>query len=242
LNIDAPELVREIHLDYLREGADIIISNNFFTSRSKLERIGAGDDWERYARAGARIAIEARDAVNKESYVAAGIAPPSDADIAVEFREEARVLADEGVDVLLPEFMGAVDECVAAVEACATAGLPVVLGIRRITEQGMMQYDETFDELIAALDGAPVDAILLMCCAPAHVSLGLRNLREAFDGPIGTYPHPPRWGQEDNWQLEEDVRQFADYGPEWLALGSQIVGGCCGTRPEHIAALAPLVK
>ena len=75
-NIDAPEVVRQVHGDYLRAGADIIISNNFWTSPTRMEPIGLGDRWEEYARAAGENAIEARNAVNPEAYVAGGMAPP----------------------------------------------------------------------------------------------------------------------------------------------------------------------
>lgn len=243
LNLDAPDIVRGVHQDYLRAGAEVIISNNFFTSRSKLARIGAGDDWETYARAGARLAIEARDAVNPEAYVAGGFAPPAEADIRTEFHEEAALLAEEGVDFLLPEYLGAIDECVAAAEACADAGLPVVLGIRHITPEGNMQYDETFADLITALGDRPFAGILLMCSDPANIAAGLKNLRAAYAGPIGAYPHPPGWlGGANDARQDEDVQQFVGFADEWLALGAQVVGGCCGSSPAHIAGVAPHVK
>ena len=236
-NIDAPEIVRSIHEDYLRLGADIVISNTFWTSRPPLERIGLADEWERYTRAAGEIALAARDAVNPEAYVAGGIAPPPDGDIRQEFREQARVLADVGVDFMLPEYVGAIDEAVAAVEACATAGLPVFLGLRWISSTGTMQYLEPFEDLIRALDGLPVDAILLMCSNPAHVSTGLPKLREVFSGPVGAYSHNPTGAGSG----ADECAHFAEFGAEWIALGAQIIGGCCGTGPAHIAALAPVV-
>lgn len=136
VNISAPEIVRAVHEAYLRLGADIIISNNFWTSAPKLARLGLAEQWERYTRAGGELAVQSRDAVNPEAYVAGGIAPPVLGDLAHEFREQSRVLAAAGVDVMLPEYVGAIDECVVAVEACATAGLPVLLGVRHVSAGG----------------------------------------------------------------------------------------------------------
>jgi S-methylmethionine-dependent homocysteine/selenocysteine methylase len=240
VNVEAPEIVRAVHEEYLRLGADIIISNNFWTSPSKLARLGVADEWERYTRVGGELAIQSRNAVNPEAYVAGGIAPPSDEDLGQAFREQARVLAEAGVDVMLPEYVGAIDECVAAVEACATVGLPVLLGVRNVTDRGTMQYWDSFEELARALAGAPVAAVLLMCSQPDSVSASLPKLREAFPGPIGAYAHVPK-GAEYDAEAHGPAR-YAEYGHEWLAQGAQIIGGCCGTGPEHIAALAPLVK
>lgn len=238
VNIDAPEIVREVHEEYLRLGADIIISNTFWTSAPPLERLGLSDEWERYTRAAGELAIAARDAGNPEAYVAGGIAPPPHGDLRHEFEQQARVLADVGVDLMLPEYVGAIDEAVVAVEACATAGLPVFLGLREISSTGTMQYLESLEDLVRALEDLPVDAILLMCSNPAHVSIGLPKLREVFSGPIGAYTHNPT-GQDAG---ADECARFADYGREWIEMGAQIIGGCCGTGPEHIEALAPVVK
>jgi methionine synthase I (cobalamin-dependent) len=238
VNIDAPEIVRQVHEHYLRLGADIIISNTFWTNAPKLARLGLAAEWERYTRAGGELALQARDAVNPEAYVAGGIAPPVDGDLRHEFAEQARVLADVGVDFMLPEYVGAIDECVTAVEACATAGLPVLLGVRAVSALGTLQYRESFEDLARALEGLPVVAILLMCSGPDRISTSLPKLRDAFSGPIGAYSHNPEGDDAGG----DECARFAGYGREWLELGAQIIGGCCGTGPEHIAALVPLVK
>ncbi|HWI21339.1 MAG TPA: homocysteine S-methyltransferase family protein, partial [Baekduia sp.] len=78
----------------------------------------------------------------------------------------------------------------------------------------------------------------LMCHDMENIPLGLRNLRAAFDGPIGAYPHPPKNAPD----MEAEVKLFAEAGREWIDGGAQIIGGCCVTTPDHIAALAPVVK
>ena len=119
-NIEYADVVQQVHSDYLRVGADIIISNNFWTSPTRLERIGERDDWRKYATAAIRNAVHSRDAMRPEAYVAGGIAAPglqkdpptgqkpvSDTQqLGVEaYRKEwadhAKLLADEGADVIL---------------------------------------------------------------------------------------------------------------------------------------------
>ena len=276
-NVDFAEVVQQVHQDYLRVGTDIIISNNFWTIPSRLERIGLADRWQEYARAGGQNAVKARDAGNPEAYVAAGIAPPSlqprmdepRADVDVmgreayhkEYAEHARLLADVGVDAIQPEYVGFIADCVAAVDACAEAGLPVFLGVRHIRQDGRMQYDEHLEDLVEALKGHSVDAILLMCSAPEAISAGLPLLKSAFDGPVGAYPNigynptgpvDPRRPTLTN-QLPSrgaDIFQTGDYSPsrlaqfarDWKEIGAQIIGGCCATGPEHIQAMRPVVK
>jgi homocysteine S-methyltransferase len=247
-NVEAPEVVRQVHEDYLRLGVDIITSNNFWTSRARLDMIGKGDEWERYTRAAAEIALAARDAVNRDAYVAGGIAPPVHGDLRAEFLDQTRVLAEMGVDLMLAEYVGYVQDCVTAVDACAEGGLPVVLGVRHVTPEGTMQYGDSFEDLAAALRGHPVDAILLMCSDPQHTSASLPKLRAAWDGPIGCYANigykknPEFHGApNEHWHtIDQDTytpERYAEFAREWLAMGAQIIGGCCATGPEHIAAV-----
>lgn len=265
-NLDAPDIVRQVHEDYLRIGADIIISNSFWTNRLRLEPVGLGDRWKEYANAAGRLAVDARDSINPRAYVAGGMAPPcvkkpdwsvSDAESIGEkplfdlFADEARVLKDAGADAILPEYVGHIRDCVVAVEASATTGLPVFLGIRHVTTEGTMQYGETVEDLVQALKRLPVAGVLLMCSRPDGVSATLPRLRAAFDGPVGAYPNvgyiplAPLRGQtvrEGINTLGVQPDQLAESAREWVKIGASIIGGCCGTGPEHIAALQPVVK
>ncbi len=244
-NITAPNVVQQVHEDYLRLGADVIISNNFWTNRVHLGFAGLGERWREYARAGAENAVIARDRVNTDAYVAAGFAPPERGDTALTFREVAETLAECGVDILLPEYVGDVQKSIEAVDACAGLGLPIWLGVRHPTEDGHLSSGETFHKLIEALQGRPVDAILPMCHPPERLSSALRNLRQVWSGPTGAYANVGYYSAKDagSWETwEQDVRygpeQYARFGREWIDLGAQIVGGCCGAAPEHIEALA----
>ena len=276
-NIEAADVVQQVHQDYLRVGADIIISNNFWTSPTRLSAIGWGDRWQALARAACENALKARESGNPDAYIAAGMAPPektkqttgrSEADAVTlgdafhrEFAEHARLVADMGVDVVLPEYVGHIADCVAAVDACAEAGLPVFVGVRHIQEDGSMQYGDQLEDLVAALEGHPVDAILLMCSSPEGISAGLPHLRAAFDGPVGGYanigyhPTAPIVGAttDDQTELADRATDFlrtdgyhparmASFARQWKDLGAQIIGGCCATGPEHIQAMGAAVK
>lgn len=255
-NIDAPEVVRQVHEDYLRVGADLITSNNFWTSRSRLALAGVADEWERYTRAGGELAVQARDAVNPEAYVAGGMAPPGAGDLRAEFAEQAAILAEIGVDVMLAEYVATIAEAVPAVEGCATAGLPVFLGVCLLRADGSMRDGAPLEELGRALRGGPVAAILLMCSRPEAIVAGLPHLRAGFDGVIGGYANigydmNPEFGtvpDAQRFRVVEEVQRaypperYADFGREWVRRGAQIIGGCCATEPAHIAALRAVVR
>ena len=255
---DAPEIVREVHEDYFKAGADIATTNSFWTNSVKLGLVGLGDKAAEYTRRSGEIAVEARDRLRPEAYVAGGMAPPRGGrapvdpiDLPREFAMQARALKEGGVDFLLLEYVGHVDDVVAGMDAVKAAGLPVMIGLRHVTEDGAMQHGESFERLVAALGAREVAAILLMCSAPAAISAGLPKLRETFAGPIGAYPNI---GYRRSSQALASGQQWhgldtTSYGPadlatdgaNWLEMGAQIVGGCCATTPAHIAKLRAVV-
>ena len=255
---DAPEVVREIHEDYFRVGADIATTNSFWTNSVRLGLAGLGEKAAEYTRQAAEIAIEARDRLKPHAYVAGGMAPPAGrrhpvdrVELSREVAMQARALKDGGVDVLLIEYIGFIDEIVCAIDAVAPVGLPVMLGLRHITQAGEMERGETFEQLMDALGKREVTAIMLMCSDPPAISAGLPKLRRVFAGPIGAYPNTgyvPRGGgfaQGGQWHGLDTTgytpQNMATDGKAWLAMGAQIVGGCCATTPDHIAALRRVV-
>ena len=258
---DSPEVVRAIHDDYLRVGADIVITNSFWTNRVKLGLVGLQDCMEEYTRLAAELAIEARDARNPQAFVAGGMAPPrgggteaDPAELRTEFADQARVLAEAGVDFLLPEYLGSIDDCLGALEACAPTGLPVMLGVRHVTAEGGMQYGESFADLASAIGGSEVACILVMCSRPTPTSTALVKLRDAYPGRIGAYANvgydtstsdDGKYRPGDPWHVLDSSDcppiEFADFGREWLDMGAQVIGGCCGTSPEYTALLARMM-
>ena len=277
-NIEAADVVRQVHTDYLRVGADAIISNSFWTGPTRMASVGLADDWERYARAAGENAVAARDAANPDAYVFGGIAPPAisagagqqtRSDVVTlgatafrkEYGDQARALASCGVDAILAEYVGWIDEAVAAASACSKTDLPVFLGIRHIQEDVTMQYGERLEDLAAALRDSPVAGIMLMCSTPERITAGLRRLINAYDGPVGGYPNigymplapvdPDKPTMTNQLPSKSgDFLQTADYYPtrlaefarEWKEMGARIIGGCCATGPEHVMAMAPVVK
>ena len=259
-NLEAPDVVEQVHRDYLQLGADIITSNNFYTSRAMMAIIGEEERWEEYTRLGGEIAVRARNAVNREAYVAGGFAPPYDGDLREEFEGQARVLARAGVDVMLPEYMAGdsvhetpLADCINAIEVCAKTGLPVFLGICELREDGKLHTGGSLEELISGLRGHPVEAVLLMCSRPRAISACLPRLRDAFDGPIGAYANigydmNPKFGSspdEIHFRIdagEYTPARYAEVVREWKEMGAQMIGGCCASGPEHIEAIAPIVK
>lgn len=264
---DAPEIIRAVHEDYLRAGADIITTNSYNTNRGILGKVGLAHKMEEFSRLAVEIARDARDRLAPQAFVAGSIAPTTRfpvgwdqkrvapvEDLRREWGDQVTVLAKAGADLVLIESMSAIFQLLPAVEAAAHSGLPVFLGIHA-TPSGTTSNGETMAEVVRALEtsGHRVDAILLMCSAPDVISATLPHLRAAVRGPIGAYANigyrranrPANYPETQYHVLETSEHppeRYAEYGRRWLDMGAQIVGGCCGTTPEHIAALRPIIK
>ena len=257
---------RAIHEDYLRVGADIITANSYNTNRGILGLVGLAHKMEDFSRLAVQIARDARDRLAPEAFVAGSIAPttrfpggwnpqrvaPVD-NLRREWGDQVTVLARAGADLILVETMSAIFQALPAVEAAMQSGLPVFLGVHG-TAAGTMSSGETMGELVSSLDsnGRRVDAILLMCSSPEAISATLPNLRASFPGPVGAYANigyrrgnKPVSYPEDQYFVFETAantpERYAKYGRQWMEMGAQIIGGCCGTTPDHIAALRPVM-
>jgi S-methylmethionine-dependent homocysteine/selenocysteine methylase len=205
--------------------------------------------WAELIEAGVRLAVEARAEAGAEASVAVAgamttlewcfrpdLAPPSDVAEA-EYRELAAAFAAAGCDLLLIETINSIREAVAASRASRAVGLPFWLAFVP-TERGDLFTGETLAQACEALRPLEPDAILLNCAPPADIAAGLTMLRGRARN-IGVYPHigrfdPPEWLFTD----EYPPALYAQLSAGWTEAGAQIVGGCCGTTPEHIAALA----
>lgn len=258
-----PDKIRSIHEDYIRVGADVITTNTFqlarrsflnhFRDPAHLRRVGAPDLETRADRlidAALRLAREARERVAAGRPVAiAGavttlewcfrpdLAPPVD-EMRDEYREIMDAMARAGADLILLETVNSVAEAKVGLEAARGAGLPCWVGFV-CDERGRLFTGETMAEAARALEPLGPDAILLNCAPPDDVTAGLRELVRAWDAPAGVYPHigrfdPPEWMFTD----EYPPPKYLEEARRWVEMGARIVGGCCGTTPEHIGLLA----
>ena len=263
-NVDAPDAVRAVHEDYLRAGAEIITTNSFWSNRTRLARLGQADRMEEYTRVSVELAREAVDENGLDAYVAGSMAPPtgrrspgnigaSSDDLTGEFRDQAAVLAEAGADFILLEYVSTVEEATTLVSVAAETGLPVFLGLKHFDAAGTMASREDAVDAVRAVEGLPVAAVLDMCSPPEEITAVFPRIRQAFDGPIGAYanigyrgdPKAPsdatrQWHTIDVGENSPD--RYAEYARGWLAEGAQIIGGCCASGPEHIAALRPLIR
>ena len=250
-----PEVVRSVHEAYIAAGAEVIITNTFGTARFLLEPAGLGGEFERINRDAVRLAAEARDPSGKDVAIAGSISnlppgmnaanyPDPGAELAG-LRELAKILADSGVDLIALEMMQDTRHAARAMEAALETGLPVWLGVscrQRAGGGGLVSFD------LPGVDFArPLDTLIPM--GPSVVNImhsdinvtpeAIAMVRERWAGPIGVYPEvgefvPP------NWTFDSDAtpERLVEHARSWVDCGALLVGGCCGTTPAHISALA----
>lgn len=249
--LDAPEIVEQIHRDYLDAGAEVIITNTFRTHRHNLEKVGMGEEAGRLTTLAVAIAQKAVRASGKQAWVAGSMAPledsystatPLERDQYLQaHREMARDLVAAGVDLLLIETMKDITEAEAAAQAGSETGL--LFGVSFIcTKDGKLLSGETIAEAVAAIEPHG-PAFLGINCTPAPALDGaLPNLRAATKLPIAVYANAATTEDYQTWQETESSEPeiYCHYAEEWIRLGAHLVGGCCGTQPGHIAALQSL--
>jgi S-methylmethionine-dependent homocysteine/selenocysteine methylase len=270
--IEAPEVLSAIHADYIAAGADIITTNTFRTQRRTLTRAGIGERTRALTQLAVQIAREAAQQADRKVYVAGSIAPledcyapqlvPPDGELWIEHTEMARNLAEAGCDVLLVETMNTIREAVIAAQCTAATGLPVCVSFVA-GPQGRPpdQIDQTGrDDALTLLSGESITAavravehlkpaaILINCMPLAYIDRAFDELRAAHPGPIGLYANVGHADDQIGWTLTDDVQPaaYAQHAQRWLrqgaAPGAAIIGGCCGTTPEHIAALKEMLR
>ncbi|MEE9198753.1 MAG: homocysteine S-methyltransferase family protein [Dehalococcoidia bacterium] len=248
--INAPDRLQEIHEDYIQAGADVIITNTYIGNGPALTR--AGVDSERVRELNilaADTAKRAREAASggREVVIAGSMGPvgrsydPDDVPpyetCLSTYQEQARALAEGGVDVVLVEAVSRVSGAKAGVEASREVGLSAWAAFVA-DSQGRVQSGESMKEAAEVLMSAGATAILINCTPAPDVALALQELIRVWQLPIGAYAQAATYAGR-GWEFAASMspEQYLVYAQEWVSIGAQIVGGCCGTTPEHIRAL-----
>ena len=260
---DRPDLVREVHRSYIEAGADVITTNTYSTPRHSLEPAGLTEKLEEWNALATRLALEERDrhAGDREVYVAGSVStygsfgqldPEA---VGRNLREQAKMLIDSGVELLLLETLGSSTDVVkAGVESLVDLGLPlwVAISCSRDRDTGEIQLgvEESqehsdhvekhgpLDEAVRDVMSSGGSALLMMHSDRKVAGEAVTVMRSNYSGSIGAYPNAGYW-QRPSWTFVDQVSP-EDYLLEarsWVASGASIVGGCCGIGPDHIRAL-----
>jgi len=251
LNLTQPDLVAEVHQAYVRAGADVIETNTFGANRVKLAAFGLADRVYAINVAGARIA---RHAARDQVFVAGAIGPLG---IRVEpwgktgideaediFREQARGLIDGGVDLFILETFRDVNEIGAAIRAVRSlCDLPVVA--QMTTEEDGNSLDGVAPEtFVPELDQRGADVVGLNCSVgPAAMLETVERMSHVAHVRLSAQPNAGRPREIEGRNIYLCSPDYmASYARRFINAGVRLVGGCCGTTPEHIRAIKTAVR
>jgi homocysteine S-methyltransferase len=254
LNATEPEAVFRVHQAYIEAGAQIIETNTFGANRFKLAPLGLGDEVQRFNSRGVKVAREAREAASREILIAGSIGPlgigvqarhPEPDQIRAIFHEQAMALEERGVDLIILETFSYIEEILLAIEAIRSfSNLPIVAQLT-YSEEGTTFGDVRPFLTASILKDKNVQVIGANCTlGPQSLLPILQELSNAQEICISGMPNagfPKREGDRIVYP-KSSPQYFAEFAREAAGLGVRILGGCCGTTPAHIRAMADAVK
>jgi homocysteine S-methyltransferase len=236
-NLKAPEAVLDVHLGYIRAGAELIETNTFGASRAKLAEQFLEDEFERINEAAVKLAREAREVSGKEVFIAGSIGPGGD------YAEQARVLESRGVELFFVETFSDLDDLENAVAALrSVSSLPIVT---------LMSFDSAGDTLAgvsaeqAAARLSTLDVAAFGVNHGAGPAAALRALTEMQVGaPLAALPNVGLASMSGKRIVfpHATPEYFAEFAAQARALGARIIGGCCGTTPAQISAIRTAIS
>jgi homocysteine S-methyltransferase len=253
LDLSQPELIRGVHHEYLQAGAEIIETNTFGANRSRLERHGLADKVRDINLAGAKLAKEA--AKSFDAWVAGSIGPlgirieplgkTSFEEARQTFREQIGALLEGGVDVLMFETFGYLEELHQAMLAAQDLNATIPLVAQVTIDEDSNCLDGSTPEVFAPrLEEWGADVIGCNCSVgPVAMLDAIERVRAATSRPIAAQPNAgiPRSVEGRNIYLCSP-EYMASYARKFVAAGARLVGGCCGTTPEHIRVMKSALR
>ncbi|NIM19819.1 MAG: bifunctional homocysteine S-methyltransferase/methylenetetrahydrofolate reductase [Candidatus Latescibacteria bacterium] len=250
LNLSRPSLVSDIHKEYLQAGAEILETNTFGANRFKLATFGIEDRVKQINEAGADLA---RSSANKAAFIAGSIGPLgkplrplgkiSKEDAFAAFKEQAEALAPN-VDLFIVETIHSLEEMRIAIEAIKSiSSLPIVAQMT-FTDEEQTLAGESPEQVARGLESYDVACIGINCSiGPQPMLEIIEKMGAVTDKILSAQPNAgsPRL-VENRFIYLTSPEYMAEYAKRFIQTGVSIVGGCCGTTPEHIKAMASAIR
>ena len=248
LSLTNAKLVREVHDSYVHAGADFIETNTFGANELKLAKFGLAGKVEQINHAAVAIA---RESAGHDVLVAGSMGPLgrqvtqhgglTEQHALAAFEQQAAVLATAGVDFLILETFADTDELlIAAQSAHKATDLPIVAQLT-VNQQNETIYGEKVDRAIARIAALPgVTAVGLNCSVgPSDMLSSLELIQSVTNKPISVQPNAGLPRQVEDRTLYMCTPEYmAEYAKRFFEKGARIIGGCCGTTPQHIDEIA----
>ena len=261
----APEKVQRIHEENILAGATMITTNTYGVIRSDLKKVGIEDQFKTLNLQAAGLAHAAIKATGKDVKIAGSLPPLNGSfrpdrvrsveEIEPLYREQAEILAPH-VDVFLCETMSHINEAIAAARAARSTGKPVIVSFTLHEEKpGKLRSGQSLEDAIIGLGKIDLDGLCANCTLPERILDAMPILAKSELKYIGGYANaftrvPEDWlldGEKSTdgpLQLRDDLSPeiYSKFVGQWINQGATLVGGCCGTLPSHIAAIATSLR
>jgi methionine synthase I (cobalamin-dependent)/5,10-methylenetetrahydrofolate reductase len=252
------ETVLQIHLAYIAAGAELVQAHSYGANRIRLAPYGLQDKVEAINGQAVKLAREAKEIAGKEVLIAGSIGPIELLDYPNEtmhgealqlirevVQEQARALEGRGVDLFILETFSSLAELSATIDAVRSLSTLPIVAQMTFAEDGRTLTGVTAQEVAAHLGGLGIDVIGMNCSIGPLTALDiLRTLSPVVDVPLAIQPNagfPKRVGGRIVYPLASP-ELFREFAREALTMGARLIGGCCGTTPEHIAAVADVLR
>ena len=249
-----PEAIRELAQAFMKAGADILLTSTFGGTRFRLKDSNIVDEFIAVNQKAIQIV---KDVVRGSDVLVGGSIGPTGqmlaplgtvtaAEAQADFTEQARLMCEGGVDLIVIETLFDINEAVAAVQGVRSVDQNIPLVCSFSFDRGTRTMMGVSPEDVAAKIGVlNVDLLGINCGRSLVENLEvLRRLRQVTDKPIWFKPNAgmPEIDDDGHPFYSVSPQEMGDWVPKWLKAGAQIVGGCCGTSPEHLAEIAKAVQ
>jgi S-methylmethionine-dependent homocysteine/selenocysteine methylase len=247
--LEAADEVRRLHRDYAAAGADALTAATFRVAPYSLRKVGLEARVEELAALAVRLAREGAREAGRDVLVFASQTTledcyrpdlvPDDDTLRSEHAATAALLAGSGADALLLETFNTVREAHIAAEAATATGLPVIACFTCVADRRLLSGEDVA-EAVAAVTVPGVVAAGTNCTAVGHVLTALGAMATATPLPLAAYANNAWFDEDALWFTADPVtpERYGFCALAWIATGAKLVGGCCGTGPEHISAVA----
>jgi methionine synthase I (cobalamin-dependent)/5,10-methylenetetrahydrofolate reductase len=252
LNLTRPELIRKVHEDYVRAGANVIETNTFGANAMRLDKHGLSSKVALLNEAGVRIAREAAGAkgfvvgaIGPSGYFLGEASPDDITKVRLALGEQSRALVASGVDALLVETFRQTNELRVAIEAAvlAAGGKVPVIASASVDEHNRMADGTTSAEVARLMKEWGASVVGVNCCdGPMNVLEAVQPMLET-GLPVWAVPNAglPR-RVDDRLVYVSTAEYFGVYARRMYKLGVKLVGGCCGTTPDHVKRIAAAAR
>jgi homocysteine S-methyltransferase len=261
VNLTHPEVVRSVHEDYIRAGAEVVTANTYATSPLLFNSLGRDDDMVKIDKAAVTLAREACENLGARHVAVAGsfsVMRPTtqgtdrtavwqewpEKEARDLMRRKADGMAQSGCDLIMMEMMRDRDYSLWATEAAVATGLPVWVGISVEKRddgklRGFGRGDWELGDIVASLMATGAKVCSIMHTSPNDTDEALPIARKHWTGPLGVYPESGYFKMPD-WQFVDIIApdDLVAKARQWRMQGATLIGGCCGIGPDHIRALA----